>query len=107
MEVPFRPLGKVMEIASSTGLDISYAFDDLIFSEHSIFIIRFDKIHEDLIHLYINCDCEELTASKISQTLLNEAKNHKLKLIHSGKFRLKQKIDSEEIDIEFFDNALN
>jgi hypothetical protein len=106
MEVPFRPLGKVMEIASSTGLDITYAFDDLIFSEHSIFIIRFDKNIEDLIHLYINCDCEELTASRIKQTLLDEAKKQKLNLIDSGKFRLQQRINSEEIDIEFIEVTL-
>jgi hypothetical protein len=103
MNIPFRPLGKVMELASSTGLEVTYAFDDLVFSEHSLFIIRFDKKNETLIHVYFNRDCEENTAKEIWQTLFNGALKQKLKINNSGKFQITPKIESEEMDIEFFE----
>ena len=101
MEVPFRPLGKVMEIASATGLDITYAFDDLVFSEHSIFIIRFDKEQDDKLHLYFNRDCEEKTATEIKQKLVEKSNSQNIIISEGGKFMLKPKDESEEIEIEF------
>ena len=104
MEVPFRPLGKVMEIASSTGLEITYAFDDLFFSEHSVFVIRFDKEKEDKLNLYFNQQCEKKTANAIKQKLFEAAAQQKVQLLEIGKFNLKPIEGKEEIEIEFFEN---
>lgn len=103
MEITFRPLGKVMEIASSTGLEITYAFDDLVFSEHSIFVIRFDKEHEDIVYLYFNVDCEEEIARELYKTLKDASDKHQLKLYEMGTFNLQPNDEVEEIEIEFFD----
>jgi hypothetical protein len=57
MNTTLRPLGKLREIVLATGLDISYAYDDLIFSENSVFILQFDEEVENRILLYFNYDC--------------------------------------------------
>jgi hypothetical protein len=101
MEITFNPLGKVMEIASHTGFEITYAFEDLVFSEHSIFIIQFDKENDTLLHLFFNIDCEISTAENIKQSLFKAAEQHEIKIEDSGKFRINAKTNSEEIDIEF------
>jgi hypothetical protein len=103
MEIPFRPLGKIMTVVSSVGLEITYAFDDLVFSENSIFIIHFDEEIEDQIRKYFNIDCDENIAKEINKSLLYAASLQKLKLQNSGKFELMPKPESEKIDIKFFE----
>lgn len=101
MEISFRPLGKVMEIVATARLEITYAFDDLVFAEHSVFIIRFDKENEKYLYLYFNIECERDTVTKLKQTLLDASVSHGFSLFDSGVFRLHPKTGQEEIDIEF------
>jgi len=101
MEITFRPLGKIMLIAEATGLEITYAFEDLAFSEHSVFILQFDKEDENLIHLFINIECEESKNCEIREALIDAAQLQNMKIVYSGKFQLNPKTQSEEIDIEF------
>jgi len=101
MTIPFRPLGKVMEMASSTGLDISYAYDDLAFSDHSVYIIRFDDQLPDLLHIYFNHDCEENTVIETKKKLIESSALNKLCIHFAGKFILDSIHESEELKIEF------
>jgi hypothetical protein len=102
MNIPFRPIGRVRELILATGLDISHFYDDLVISDHSVFIIKFDKDIISKLHLYFNCDCDEAEKNKISRCLKIECFSSGFDLIHSGLFSLEQIDNKEEITISFY-----
>lgn len=101
MSVIFRPLGKVREMVQSIGYDISYAYDDLVFADHSLFIIKFDDENPQNLQLFFNEDCDKLEAQKIEVQLLTEAQKAALNLYRMGAFSINQKTDAEELEITF------
>ena len=96
-----KPLGKIRELVLETGLDISYAYDDLVFSEHSVFVLRFNELIPEKIHVYFNSDCIPEEAADIEKKLINAFKSGGFEPEVSGLFELKQIPDKEEIEIKF------
>lgn len=101
MNISFRPLGKVRDIVLSTGLDISYAYEDLVFSDHSLFILRFDQEKEDTLHLYFNADCNPTEAAVMENRLVKAGHIGEFNINHAGSFKISQKGEKEELQIEF------
>ncbi len=101
MTIPLMPLGKVRDIVQSTGLDISYAYDDLVFSDHSVFILRFDKENPERLYLYFNQDCNTEEAKLLEKRLLVSGKIGGFEVINSGLFSMKQTEGKEELEIKF------
>ena len=104
MTIAFRPLAEVKMMLEETGNDVSYAYDDLVFVEHTAFLIQFDDEKPENLKLYFNTDINEEEHAPIEQNLIPAAKKRKLNLLNSGYFSLKQKEDSEELQILFFPN---
>lgn len=88
MTIPYRPLGKVSNIVQATGLEMSYAYDDLIFSDNSVFILQFDDILQNRLHLYFNIDCDKKEAVKLEQELRNASKIEGFTIDNNGLFSL-------------------
>jgi hypothetical protein len=103
MNIPFRPIGKVREMMMSTGLDISHFYDDLVFSDFSVFILRFDNLNESRIHLYFNTECEKNEKERLYRCLLPESLSAGIDLQYSGSFSLEQLESMEEIKINFME----
>ena len=99
----FRPLGIAKEIINTTGLDVTYAYDDLVFVEHSPFLIQFDDDNPQNLKLYFNIDCEADAAEKLEAQLTAAAKAKDFTIQNIGKFMLEQKEGVEEIEVKFFD----
>ena len=102
MKVIFRPLDKAIEIAESTGLEVTYAYEDLVFSEHSVFILQFDDLNKSQLMLYFNKDCTAPTASDLTATMSEKAKEIGFQLVRKGSFSLLETEGNEEIQINFF-----
>ncbi|NDY70974.1 hypothetical protein DO021_05220 [Desulfobacter hydrogenophilus] len=98
-----RPLGIATEIIQEIGLSITYNYDDLIFIEHNPFIIQFDDENLKNLNLFFNIDCEQETAGKLEAQLKNAASQRGFTITLSGKFEMKQKENTEEIDIKFIE----
>ncbi|WP_035238684.1 hypothetical protein [Desulfobacter vibrioformis] len=96
-----RPLGIATEIIQETGLDVTYTYDDLVFIEHNPFIIQFDDENLKNLKLFFNIDCEPETAGKLVSQLTDAASQRGFTMTDSGKFEMKQKENTEEIDIKF------
>jgi hypothetical protein len=97
-----RELEKVRQLISrATELDLAYAYDDLVFAEHGIFIIRFDAENPTLLHVYFNQDCWDNEMGSLSASLLDLAPTMGFRLTFSGRFSMKQKHASEEIELAF------
>ncbi len=101
MTITYRPLGKIRNIVQSTGFDISYAYDDLVFSDNSVFIIQFDDYNMSKLHLYFNTDCDKIEMLKIEQELMKASKIEDFTIINKGLFSLEQVDGKDEISIRF------
>ena len=101
-EVKFYELEKArFIIKDATELDVAYAYEDLVFSEHGIFILQFDKKKADSFICWFNKDCLETERHLIFKSLTNTASLNKIKLVYQGKFEMIQKDGEKEIDIKF------
>ncbi len=102
MTIAFRPFSEVKMILEEAGTDVSYAYDDLVFAEHTAYLIQFDDKNKSNLKIYFNTDLHELEAVSLTKKLTLLAANHKMTITPAGKFSLKQKDETEEIDISFF-----
>lgn len=105
MTIALRPLAEVKMMLEETGNDISYAYDDLIFVEHTAFLIQFDDEKPENLRLFFNTELNKSESDSIITKLTPAAKKRKFNLINSGSFTLKEKEESEELDILFFPKA--
>lgn len=96
----FRDLEKVRAmLKEATELDIAYAYDDLVFPDHTAFIIQYAESSNTDFSCFFHEDCLPDAKSEIFQNLEKSFKNHGCKIASKEAFRLKQK--GEEIEIEF------
>ena len=87
-------------IKDGSGLDIAYAYEDLIFSEHGIFIFQFDSISSDSISCWFNQDCIEADRISLLTSLIKTATLNKMNIVYKGTFEMSQKQD-EQISVNF------
>jgi hypothetical protein len=99
----YRPLGITKEIVSTTGLEVTYAYDDLVFVEHSPFLIQFDDETPTNLKLFFNIDCEADAAKRLEEQLTTAARAKEYTILNSGKFTMVQKEGAEEFDVRFFE----
>lgn len=98
----FRNLELVRQIIKeASGLDISYAYDDLVFAEHGIFIIQYDHKNESRLYCYFQKDCMTSYKTSIEAKLIEAAKVRDCRMIMRGNFMISPSGKSEEIQIEF------
>ena len=100
-KIEFYELEKVKFIVKDAcGIDIAYAYEDLVFSEHGLFIIQFQENEKEL-GCWFNKECLEQNKVQMFNSLAKSATLNKLELKYKGKFEMSQKANSEEIDIQF------
>ena len=98
-------LGKLREaVQQATGLDITHVYEDLVFVEHSPFLIRFD--HDDLTKVYahFNIDCDTEDKEKLLGRLVDTASMEGLNCVDAARFTLEPVDGKEEIRINFLPN---
>ena len=95
-----RHLEKIRTIIrEATDLDISYAFDDLVFPDHSAFLMQFDDKDENHYFCYFHEDMNSDDKVKLSENLRMACEMHECRLTLKGAFNLKQR--GGEVDIHF------
>ena len=100
-EVQFYELDKVrFIIKEATDLDVAYAYEDLVFSEHAIFIIQFDIKPNSLI-CWFNEECVETERHSIFKSLTSHSTANGMKIAYKGKFEMTQKDGEEQLSIKF------
>lgn len=96
-----RPFNLVKDIINSCSLDISYFYDDLIFSDHNIFILQFDDNSPEVLNLYFNKDCEFDTKISLKDNLYREAEDRGIIMQDRGQFFLEEDQEKKEITIHY------
>jgi len=94
-----RELGLVRESLTAAGMDISYAYEDLVFLEHNGFLLQFcDTPNEMLIH--VNAEADTNSLSNTLALLQEKAAESNLVFNLGGRYRLHE-ADEGNIQIEF------
>ena len=100
--IPFYDLELVrFLIKDGCGLDIAYAYEDLVFSEHGLFILQFIGESSQNLDCWFNKDCFENDRKTMFASLMKSAHLNGFELNYKGKFRMVQQENSVEIDIRF------
>ena len=96
----FRDLEKVrVIIKEATDLDISYAYDDLVFPDHSAFLIKFDNKDFNSLHCYFHEDCLPKEKDIIFKKLERSCWENDYNIVNAGRFYMEQK--GEEVELHF------
>lgn len=94
----YRNLEKVRSIIdTATGLEVGYAYDDLVFPDYTAFIIQFDDTNSTNFFCYFHEDCNE--KETLFKDLSKACTKQKCTLALKGDFKLEQK--NEEIELQF------
>ena len=97
----FRPLNLAEQLADAMQTNITYAYDDLVFFEHSAVLLRFDNEDVARLHLYINTATDHAARDEITRCWLEAARKRNITLSDDGTFTLEQLPDKEELTIRF------
>jgi hypothetical protein len=96
----YRDLEKVRTIIDeATGLEVSYAYDDLVFPDHTAFIIQFDDTNATNFFGYFHKDCNPGDQIELEEKLSASCQNQKCTIVFKGSFDLEQQ--GESVNIHF------
>lgn len=86
-------------IKEATGLDLTYAYEDLVFPEHMAFLIQFNDNTDKSLFCYFHEDCNPDDKQLIYKQLSEVALQDSISLENKGSFVLEQK--DEKVEIRF------
>lgn len=96
----YRDLEAVRQIVSdATGLEITYAYDDLVFPDNGVFIVQFDDKNNNNLFCYFQKECNPGDRDNIFTNLANECAKKNCSIEDKGAFTLEQQ--DENIQIKF------
>ncbi len=94
-----KPLGKITAILADLGLEVTYAYDDLVFVQHSAFLLQFtDK--PNTLKLFTNSECEPQEANAVASNIVLSFHEGGFVATPSGKYTLSQ-TENETLQLEF------
>jgi predicted nucleotidyltransferase len=90
-------------IEKAMHLEITWAYEDIVFVEHSAFLIRFDKENTTKLHCYFNTDCPKMESKFIYKCLVKAADEEAMSITNSGTFTLLEGKGKDEIQVKFLE----
>ena len=105
MALPYRPLGLVKQLLEEIGIELTYAYEDLVFMQHNPALLQFGKVGE-ILFFYTNEETEAAEAAHLFATIQAKAGSHGITLVQRGRYRLSE-VAGENLSLEFLaDEAL-
>lgn len=101
----FRSIDNIKNVIESTGLSISYLYDDLIFVKHNAYILRFDDDKPDHFFLHFNEQSDKTERPKIAKYLQAMGKAFSTEITLSKIFKIVPRLD-ETFQIHFMDTEV-
>jgi len=103
MALPYRPLGVVKQLLEEIGMEVTYAYDDLIFIQHNPILLQFGEVGE-VLFFYANVETPEDEAAQRFDAIQAKVSVEGITLIHRGRYRLSE-TDGENLSLEFLEDA--
>jgi hypothetical protein len=94
-----RPLGKITALLAGLSLEVNYAYDDLVFVQHSAFILQFTDDPAQL-KLFITTECDPAEANHTASDMVLEFDKAGFTVLPVGRFFLTPNED-QTLNIEF------
>ena len=94
-----KPLGKITAILADLGLEVTYAYDDLVFVQHSAFLLQFTD-EPNVLKLFTNSECDQKEANTVACDMVFAFHEAGFIADPSGKFVLSQNEDNT-LNLEF------
>jgi hypothetical protein len=88
-------------IKEATGLEIAYAYDDLVFSEYGVIIIQCVAIIENKLFCYFHKDCLSEDMRQMMENLNDVSQLNGVSIEFVSKFDMEQVAGKEEFQIKF------
>ena len=93
------PLGKITAILADLGLEVTYAYDDLVFVQHSAFLLQFTD-EPKILKLFTNSECDQVDANAAASSIVLAFDKDGFIANPSGRYTLTQNED-QTIRLEF------
>ena len=106
MSIPYRPLGMIVEVIEQMDLDVTYAYEDLVFIEHNAFLLRMGE-QGSQVYLYFNEESRPEDRDDITQHLTELAWRRGLHILNSGTYIMKSRQEDEQVDIHFTEKSVS
>ncbi|MBN2703068.1 MAG: hypothetical protein JXR23_02560 [Pontiellaceae bacterium] len=94
-----KPLGKITAILADLGLEVTYAYDDLVFVQHSAFLLQFTE-DPAALKLFTNSECNPAEANAIASNMVIAFDEAGFAVNPSGKYTLSQN-DDQTLNLVF------
>lgn len=94
-----RALGKITAILAELGLEITYAYDDLVFVQECAFLLQFTSIKNEL-KLFVNSECDPKVASEVAGNIVLDCDKEGYSIVPEGRYTLSDNKDGT-IRLEF------
>ncbi len=101
MSIPLRPLALIKNLVEAMGLDISYAYDDLIFVEHNAFLLQMSKEKGEDLGVWFNQASNVDDRPLIFSQLQEEGEKLSLKINEQGVYTLSSEEGNESFQLNF------
>jgi len=101
MKIGLRPLPLAEEVVATTGLKVTFAYEDLVFVEHNAFLIRFNDEKPEQLYLHFNQECDEAEKPKLVRMLEAKAYSLGMQIVKSTNYSMEQIEGAEEFQVVF------
>jgi len=98
-EATAKPLGKITALLADLGLEVTYAYDDLVFVQHSAFLLQFTE-QPRTMELFTNSECHPGEANLMIYKIIDSFKRDGFTVVPGGHFTLTQG-EEQTLEIEF------
>lgn len=98
-EATAKPLGKITAVLADLGLEVTYAYDDLVFIQDCAFLMQFTE-HPNAMDIYCNIECTAAVADAVVENIVINAKKEGFIVIPKGTYKLSANED-DTLNIEF------
>jgi hypothetical protein len=103
MTLPYRPLGVVKQLLEEVGMDITYAYEDLVFIRHNPCLLQFGREGE-MLFFYASVETGAAKAKELFSAIQAKALGQGITLVYRGRYRLSQ-AEGECLSLEFIEDA--
>lgn len=94
-----KPLGKITAILADLGLEVTYAYDDLVFVQHSAFLLQFTG-EPNVLKLFTNSECDPKEANNVACDMVIAFHRGGFVANPSGHYTLTENVD-QTLSLEF------
>lgn len=95
-----NPLGMIMNMVEAMGLEVTYAYDDLVFVAHNAFLLQMTQTPRE-VNFYFNQQTDPNMRDTLARKLSDHGQEKGLLLINKGFFTLEAADGNEEFKVIF------